>query len=67
MGERLLNITETSMRTTVPVGTLRYYRHKGIGPRSFRLGGRVVYKESDVEAWIEEQYSAAANDAPPAA
>ena len=54
----LLSIAETSVRTTVPVPTLRFYRHKGTGPKSFKLGGRVVYKESDVEAWIEEQYAA---------
>jgi predicted DNA-binding transcriptional regulator AlpA len=54
----LLSIAETSVRTTVPVPTLRFYRHKRTGPKSFKLGGRVVYKESDVEAWIEEQYTA---------
>ena len=25
----------------IPEGTLRYYRSTGIGPASFRLGGRV--------------------------
>jgi predicted DNA-binding transcriptional regulator AlpA len=55
--DRLLSIAETSVRTTVPVPTLRFYRHKSTGPRSFKLGGRVVYKESDVEAWIEQQYT----------
>jgi predicted DNA-binding transcriptional regulator AlpA len=57
--ERLMSIAETSGRTTVPVPTLRFYRHKGTGPKSFKLGGRVVYKEGDVEAWIQEQYAAA--------
>jgi DNA-binding transcriptional MerR regulator len=56
--DQLLSIAEASGRTTVPVPTLRFYRHKGIGPKSFKLGGRVVYKESDVELWIEEQYMA---------
>lgn len=56
--DRLLSIAETSGRTTVPVPTLRFYRHKNTGPKSFKLGGRVVYKESDVEAWIDEQYDA---------
>jgi predicted DNA-binding transcriptional regulator AlpA len=55
--DRLLSIAETSVRTTVPVPTLRFYRHKGTGPKSFKLGGRVVYKEGDVEAWIESQYA----------
>jgi predicted DNA-binding transcriptional regulator AlpA len=56
--DRLLTMTETSGRTTVPVPTLRFYRHKGTGPTSFKLGGRVLYKESDVEAWIQAQYAA---------
>jgi predicted DNA-binding transcriptional regulator AlpA len=56
--EQLLSIAEASGRTTVPVPTLRYYRHKGTGPKSFKLGGRVVYKVSDVEAWIQQQYAA---------
>lgn len=39
-------------------GTLRYYRHCGIGPASFRMGRRVVYRRSEVEAWIKAQESA---------
>jgi hypothetical protein len=30
-------------------------RHLGTGPRSFRLGRRVVYRLADVRAWIEAQ------------
>jgi predicted DNA-binding transcriptional regulator AlpA len=40
--------------------TLQFWRHQGTGPRSFKLGGRVVYKREDVEAWIEQQYNAEA-------
>jgi predicted DNA-binding transcriptional regulator AlpA len=39
-----------------PMATLSDWRHKGIGPRSFLLGGRVAYKLEDVEQWIEQQY-----------
>jgi predicted DNA-binding transcriptional regulator AlpA len=56
--DRILSITETSEWTTVPVPTLRYFRSKSTGPKSFKLAGRVRYKESDVEAWIQEQYLA---------
>jgi Helix-turn-helix domain len=41
-----------------PLSTLRYWRHIGYGPKSFKIGGRVVYKLEDVERWIEEQYNA---------
>lgn len=41
----------------VPEGTLRYYRHAGMGPASFRLCGRVRYRRSDVLAWIAQEES----------
>jgi DNA-binding transcriptional MerR regulator len=56
----LLTTSEVSAITRKPVGTLRYYRNKGIGPKSGRLGGRIVYRLSDVERWIESQLAATA-------
>lgn len=53
----LLTLDEVSGQTRIPVATLRYYRHKGIGPKSFRLGRRVMYREEDVTAWLQEQYA----------
>jgi predicted DNA-binding transcriptional regulator AlpA len=50
---------EVAELTRIPIATLRFYRSAGKGPRSFKLGNRVVYKRSDVEAWIQEQYAAA--------
>jgi hypothetical protein len=51
----LLTLEEVSTRYRVPVGTLRFWRHKGIGPAGFRLGRRVVYRVADCETWIAEQ------------
>jgi predicted DNA-binding transcriptional regulator AlpA len=58
----LLTLTEAAEITRVPAATLRYWRSCGdIGPKSFKLGPRrVMYRRADVEAWIEEQYTAAA-------
>ncbi len=54
----ILLLEEVSELTRVPVPSLRYYRHVGEGgPRSFKLGNRVVYKRADVEQWIEERYN----------
>lgn len=39
--------------------TLRYWRAQGVGPRWAKLGRRIVYRESDVQAWIEEQFEGA--------
>lgn len=49
---------EVAAEWGVPEGTLRYYRHAGVGPASFRLRGRVRYRRSDVLAWIAEEESA---------
>lgn len=42
-----------------PVETIRYWRHVGKGPASFKLGRRVLYAQSDVEAWIAQAREAA--------
>ena len=51
----LLTITEAAELLRAPVATLRYWRHLGTGPRSFRLGRRVLYRRDDLRAWVEEQ------------
>jgi predicted DNA-binding transcriptional regulator AlpA len=37
---------------------LRWMRHNGTGPRSAKVGGRVMFRRSDVEAWIDAQFAA---------
>jgi predicted DNA-binding transcriptional regulator AlpA len=54
----LLGAKEVSDLTGVPVGTLRYWRHSDIGPASFTLGRRVVYRRDEVLRWISERESA---------
>ena len=34
--------------------SVRYWRHVGKGPRSFKVGRRVLYAVADVEAFIAE-------------
>jgi predicted DNA-binding transcriptional regulator AlpA len=59
MVDHILDTDEVSRLLSVPIPTLRWWRHQGMGPKSFKLGPRkVMYKESDVLAWIEEQYEA---------
>ena len=53
----LLTIHEAADIVRAPVATLRYWRHLGTGPRSFRLGRRICYRHSDVLSWIEERYN----------
>lgn len=49
----VLTITEAAELLRAPVATLRYWRHLGTGPRSFRLGRRVLYRRDDLQAWVE--------------
>jgi predicted DNA-binding transcriptional regulator AlpA len=57
MVNEILLIEEVSELTRLPLATLRFYRHRGDGPKSFKLGNRVAYKRADVERWIEAQYN----------
>ncbi|SDY21640.1 DNA binding domain-containing protein, excisionase family [Modestobacter sp. DSM 44400] len=49
----LLTITEAAELLRAPVAILRYWRHCGTGPSSFRLGRRVLYRRDDLRAWID--------------
>jgi predicted DNA-binding transcriptional regulator AlpA len=52
----LLLLDEISQISRVPRETLRWYRKKkDRGPKTFRLGGRIVAYRSDVDAWILAQ------------
>jgi predicted DNA-binding transcriptional regulator AlpA len=51
----LLTTAEVAVITRAPVSTVRYWRHLGTGPRSFRLGRRVVYRRHEVEQWLSER------------
>ena len=53
--DQLLTITETAELLRAPVATLRWWRHTGQGPRSFKIGRRVTYRRGDLENWIEAQ------------
>jgi len=51
----LLTTPEVALITRAPLSTLRYWRHIGVGPYSFKLGRRVVYRRGDVTSWLHEQ------------
>jgi predicted DNA-binding transcriptional regulator AlpA len=54
----IMTTRQVSETTGIPVGTLRFWRHTNQGPASFALGRKVVYRRSELEAWIAEQESA---------
>lgn len=54
--QKLLTITEAAALLRTPVGSLRFWRSRGIGPHSFRLGRRVFYRYTDLIDWIDQQH-----------
>ena len=55
MTERLYSEEEVFELTGVPVPTLRDWRYRRKGPAFVKLGARVRYRESDLDAWLNER------------
>jgi predicted DNA-binding transcriptional regulator AlpA len=51
----LLGIDQVSKLLDVPVATLRYWRHLGKGPKSFKVGRRIRYWRQDVLEWLNSE------------
>ena len=54
-GDELLTISEVAAIVRAPIATMRYWRHLGTGPRSFRVGRGVRYWRHDVTDWLHQQ------------
>lgn len=50
--ERLLTLAETAERLRKSEASLRWMLHRGDAPRSALIGGRRVFLESEVDAYI---------------
>lgn len=53
--EKLLTAKEVADHLRVPIGTVYRWNYIGTGPRAITVGRHVVYRESDVDAWLEER------------
>ncbi|MDQ6687289.1 MAG: helix-turn-helix domain-containing protein [Actinomycetota bacterium] len=53
--DELLTIKEVAAVVRVPEATLRYWRHLGTGPHSFRIGRSVRYWRTEVLHWLEDK------------
>jgi predicted DNA-binding transcriptional regulator AlpA len=58
MADRLLDLSEIAVKLRMPIATVRYKRHRGELPFTFRLGRRVVAYESEVDDYIARQRAA---------
>jgi hypothetical protein len=54
-GDEILYLPEAAAFVRKSEGTMRYYRHLGIGPRSFRHGRNVAYWQTDLILWLVEE------------
>lgn len=59
--DHLLSMAEVADLIRVPVATLRYWRHLGTGPHSFRVGRSVRYWRTEVHRWLEDQSTRSQN------
>lgn len=56
----IMDSAELAERLNISAATLRYWRHRGDGPKWFKMGPRrVMYRVSDVQAWLDRQYDGA--------
>lgn len=58
--DRLLFIEEVAEILRKSPSSLRFMIHEGTAPASAKIGGRRMFRESDVSAWIEEQFEGSA-------
>ena len=55
MAEPLVGIEVLADELGVPIGTIYAWRHRGLGPRGYRIGKHVRFRRSDIEAWLALQ------------
>jgi len=56
-GDEILYIKEAAAFVRKSVDTMRYFRHIGTGPHSFRHGRHVAYWKTDLILWLAEESS----------
>ncbi|WDG17479.1 helix-turn-helix transcriptional regulator [Microbacterium sp. Clip185] len=57
MTDQLLTVTEAAERLRTSPSGLRWQIHQGTAPKSAKIGGRRMFRESDVEAFIAAAFS----------
>lgn len=56
----LMTLPETAAYLNMDVKALRWQRYSGKAPRAAKIGGRVMYRRRDVDAWIDQQFEMSA-------
>jgi hypothetical protein len=58
-------MTEFAAQLRIPLATARHWRATGQGPRGRRVGRRVLYLKSEVDAYIAEMFAASIRPSQP--
>ena len=53
MDSEYLTTEDLAVKLRTSPETCRFWRHIGKGPKSFKVGRRVLYAREDVQAWID--------------
>jgi len=48
-----MTTSDLAERLKTPQSTVRYWRYTGYGPPGLKVGRRVLYRVTDVEAWLK--------------
>ncbi|MFC6154050.1 helix-turn-helix transcriptional regulator [Nocardioides yefusunii] len=56
----LLRIEDVAALTGIPVNTWRTWIASKKGPQPAKLGGRLFWRRSQIDRWLDEQFAAAA-------
>jgi predicted DNA-binding transcriptional regulator AlpA len=59
---RYLRTPDASRFVGLSIRTLEKHRIYGTGPRYSKLGGRVVYRLEDLQAWVDSAVKASTSD-----
>jgi predicted DNA-binding transcriptional regulator AlpA len=60
--QRYLRTPEAATFVGLSIRTLEKHRIYGTGPRYSKLGGRVVYRLEDLQAWVDSGIKASTSD-----
>lgn len=61
MGDKLLFIREVADRLGRTESQIRWMIHSGTAPKHAKIAGRLCWRESDVDAFIEAAFEEAAS------
>jgi len=53
--EQMRTRAEAAKYLRRPVATLNAWAYRRVGPPFYRVGRAVLYKQSDLDAWLEQQ------------